>query len=140
MTSGAYNSGMLFTQAHRLVRAQVSTVLEKHQLSFIHWSILSIVLASDEGIRLTNVAAALGVKAPLITLESNRLITLGLINRVAHHSDGRAKLLVMTAKGKKLAVTISDELETLVGTLMQGLSKTEIQSFEKTLKTIIQNS
>ena len=135
-----YMSGLLFTKAHKQVRIRVYSVLEKHNLSPTYWSILGATSQSSEGIRLTSVAEMLGVKAPFITTEAYALIERGLIRRIPHHTDKRAKLLVATPKGKDFANVIEAELNIEVGSLLKGLTVEEIATFQKALQTIITNS
>lgn len=140
MTLPTYVSGLLFTKAHKVVRARIYSLLEKYDLNPTYWSILSATLRATEGIRLAKVASTLGVQAPMITVMANELIERGLINRIPHHTDRRAKLLVITPKGKKLAATIETELNTAIAELLNGLSTNEIASFQKTLQMIIANA
>ncbi len=86
------------------------------------------------------VAEKMGVKAPLVTMLAGDLIERGLIVRVPHHTDGRAKLLVATAKGKKLAVQVEAELSIEIARLMYGTSTDEAVVFQKVLETIITNA
>ena len=140
MTQQTYYSGLLFTQAHKLVRGRIYAILETYDLNPSYWSILSVVTAAPEGVRPANVAKAMDVKAPLVTMLSNDLIEKGLINRVPHHTDKRAKLLVVTSKGRKLSNEIELKLNDEIAQLMQGLKSSEIQAFQKTLETIIRNA
>jgi DNA-binding MarR family transcriptional regulator len=140
MNLPTYMGGVLFTKAHKLVRIRVYEVLEKYDLNPTYWSILGATMQASEGIRLTTVATQLGIKPPMVTTEATELIKRGLIRRIAHHSDGRAKLLVITPKGSKLANTVEAELNTEVGRLLSGLSREEIAVFQKTLQVIIDNS
>ena len=133
-------SGLLFTNAHKLVRARILTVLERHNLSPTYWAILGATAQAPEGIRQSHIAAMLTVKAPVITTEAVELINRDLIRRIPHHTDGRAKLLVITPKGKKLANTIENELNEEIHKLLNGLTGEEVLIFQKTLETIIHNS
>lgn len=140
MNLPTYMSGVLLNRAHKLVRIRVYEVLEKHELTPTYWSILGATNQSPEGIRLSSVAELLEVKAPMITTEAVGLINRELIRRIPHHSDGRAKLLVITPKGKKLAKLVEQELNQEVGRLMNGLTSEEIANFQKALEAIIHNS
>jgi DNA-binding MarR family transcriptional regulator len=140
MTLPTYMSGILFTRAHKVVRQHIYELLEKYELNPTYWSILSATVRADDGVRLARVADELGVKAPLVTMMASDLIEKGLISRIPHHTDRRAKLLVATAKGKKLAGIVEQELNIAIGELLAGLSTQEILAFQKTLETIIQNS
>ena len=140
MTQPSYQSGLLFTQAHQVVRAQVYDILEKYQLTPSLWAILGAAYNAPEGIRLASVAKQMDVKAPLVTMLASELLEQGLINRIPHHTDKRAKLLIATAKGKKLAQQIELELNNEIRRLMHGVSAAEAKAFQKTLETIIQNA
>ncbi len=140
MTHPTYTSGVLFTRAHKAVRSRVYSLLEKYELNPSYWAILGITMQAPEGVRLATVAKQMDVKAPLVTMIASDLIKKGLITRVPHHTDGRAKLLVVTPKGKKLAAQIEAELSMAIGNLMNGVSTTDIANFQKTLETIITNS
>ncbi len=140
MTLPTYASGMLFTKAHKLVRQQIYNILAAYNLSPTHWSILSVVAGSRDGIRLSSVAERLSVKAPLVTSEVGELLQQDLVQRLPHHTDKRAKLLVVTRKGKNLTTKIEVELAEHVAHLFSGLSAAEIATFHKALQTIVDNS
>lgn len=140
MTQRTYQSGILFTQAHKLVRTQIYEVLEPYGLNPSYWSILDATVAAPEGIRLASVAKIMDVKAPLITMLSNDLIEMGLIKRVPHHSDKRAKLLVITPLGRKVFQEVELKLGQTITQLLNGLNANEIHAFQKALEVIIRNA
>jgi MarR family transcriptional regulator for hemolysin len=140
MSQPSYESGLLFTKAHKAVRDCVYTILNRYDLTPSYWAILGAAVQAPEGIRLANVARQMDVKAPLITMLSNDLIKMDLITRVPHHTDGRAKLLSATPKGKKLATQIETELSSEIARLMHGISAADAATFQKSLETIIANS
>jgi DNA-binding MarR family transcriptional regulator len=140
MTTPSYISGLLFTKAHKLVRARIYDILEVYSLNPTLWSVLSAARRADSGIRQSIVAQQLGVKPPMVTMLADDLISLGLVKRLAHHSDGRVKLLVATPKGLKLANELETKLDREIHALMAGLSPAEIMIFQKTLETIITNA
>lgn len=140
MTQPTYASGLLFTKAHRLVRARIYVVLDSYGLNPSYWAILGAAVSAPDGIRLATVAKLMDVKAPLVTMLSSHLIKEGLINRIPHHSDKRAKLLVATHKGKKLASQIETELVAEISALMNGVNVRDARSFQSTLEAIIANA
>ena len=140
MTLPSYASGLLFTKAHQLVRQRVLLTLARHDLTPTRWAIMGRIAAAPEGIRLATVAEQVEMTPPMITVIAGELIELGLIKRIPHHTDGRAKLLVMTPLGKKLAAVIEQELNHEIQQLLQGLTTDEIYGFQKTLETIIRNA
>lgn len=140
MNLPTYTSGILFSKAHRLVRARVDDVLDEYGLNPIHWSILGATMQAAEGIRLAGVAELLGVKAPVVTTEANQLIKRGLVRRIPHHTDKRAKLLVITPEGKRIGATIDRKLSQQIGAMLNGVSEEDIAGFQKTLEIIIKNA
>ena len=140
MTQSTYASGILFTRAHKAVRTCIYETLEKYDLNPSYWSILGITGQASEGIRLAAVAKQMDVKAPLVTMLANELIEKDLITRVPHHTDGRAKLLGLTSKGKKLTTQIEIELDTQIKVLLTGASEQDITGFQRTLEVIIDNA
>lgn len=140
MTQPTYTSGLLFTKAHKAVRGCIYAVLEKYDLNPSYWAILGAAVTAPEGIRLASVAKQMEVKAPLITMLATDLIDKGLITRVPHHTDGRAKLLVPTPKGKKLAEQVEAEVSAEIARLMYGVSQADVMAFQKTLETILANA
>jgi DNA-binding MarR family transcriptional regulator len=140
MTQASYASGLLFTQAHKVVRDRIYHILEKYELTPSYWSILGITVHAPEGIRLAAVAKEMEVKAPLVTMLSDDLVKNELIVRIPHHTDGRAKLLVATAKGKKLVQEVESELSKEIECLMYGITSSEAAIFQKSLEAIIANA
>ncbi|MGH7237167.1 MAG: MarR family winged helix-turn-helix transcriptional regulator, partial [Candidatus Saccharimonadales bacterium] len=104
-----------------------------------YWSILGCVTEARNGIRLAEVATQLGVKAPLITMLADDLVNRGLVQRVPHHTDKRAKLLVIQPEGKRLVKTVEQALTTHLNQLLQGVSTDEMTVYNKVLRTIIAN-
>ena len=140
MTQPSYANGLLFTKAHKAVRSCIYTILERYELNPSYWAILGSAVQAVDGIRLSSVAKQMDVKAPLVTMLAGDLIERDLIKRVQHQSDGRAKLLFATPKGKKLAVKIETELSQEIERLMAGTTQSDVISFQKTLETILKNA
>ena len=140
MTTPSYISGLLFTKAHKLVRGRVYEILDSYRLNPTLWAVLSTAARSDNGIRQSAIAKQLGVKPPMVTVLADDLIKLGLVRRIPHHTDGRVKLLIPTAKGSKATVEIERKLDGEIRYLLGGLSQQEIQTFQKVLETIISHT
>ena len=89
--------------------------------------------------RQIEIAKALHVKAPLITAMARQLKNRGLIQIVQNQFDGRAKLLALTPEGKKLMKTVETELNIQLSQLLDGLTESELTTYNKVLQTIIDN-
>jgi MarR family transcriptional regulator for hemolysin len=139
MTLPTYFSGTLYMKAARALRTAVYNCLSKYELTATSWSLLGIVYNARDGIRLAEVGQTIGVKAPLITMMANTLMERGYINRLPHHSDGRAKLLVITPEGKRFVNKVEDELNHNLRFLLNGATPEDLDSYQRVLETIIDN-
>lgn len=139
MNIPTYVSGAIFAQAHRILREAVRDVLRNYELTPTSWSLIGAILATPDGIRLVTLAERLGVKAPLITAIANDLVEKGFIRRVPHHTDRRAKLLVITPSGKLFAAKVEQDVERALGNLLVGLTEKDLSAYKKVLETVISN-
>ncbi|HET9098496.1 MAG TPA: MarR family transcriptional regulator [Candidatus Saccharimonadales bacterium] len=136
----AYESGILFNRAHAAVYARISAVLSRYNLTASDWSILVFTEKAPEGIRLASVARSMNVKAPLVTMLVNDLIKQGYVKRIPHHTDGRAKLLIMTSHGSKVLNQISQQMDDQIKELTQGVSAEDMKIFTRCLEVILKNA
>lgn len=139
MNIPSYISGTIFMKANRILRGEVYSCLEKYDLTVTAWSLLGIVATERDGTRLAEAAKRLGVKAPLITVMADDFIERKFINRIPHHTDGRAKLLVITPAGKRFVSRVEDELHKTLVKLLNGADDQDLAGYQKVLETIIKN-
>ncbi len=79
-------------------------------------------------------ARALRVSKPMISIHLNRLIQLGAVVKMPSADDGRSVLVVLTKKGKALV----DQADYAVETFLDGLkSKMGEKKFETLIKSIV---
>lgn len=135
-----YLTGAIFAKSHKALRDAVTGGLGKHGLSPTSWSLLGAVADSPNGIRLVELAERLGVKAPFVTALAHDLVDRGLIERAQHQFDRRAKLLVLTKKGRQFVADVESDVETGLGGLLVGLSEEDLRAYQKVLETIIENA
>jgi len=140
VTSPTYQSGILFTQAHKAVRARVYDVLEQYELTPTTWAILGATADAPDGIRLSDIASTMGVKPPMISVLVDELIARRLLKRIPHHRDGRVKLLTVTERGRGLSGTIEQMLDDEIARMLSGLNMGEVAVFEKALRIILANA
>jgi MarR family transcriptional regulator, organic hydroperoxide resistance regulator len=139
MNLPTYISGNIQTRAYAILREEVYTVLEKQDITPSVWSMLGIVFEAKDGIRQSEVARALNVKPPLITIMARTLQEQLLIESVTNQFDARAKLLRVTPYGKKFIKLVESELYEHLETLLSGLTESEMITYQKVLETIIAN-
>jgi DNA-binding MarR family transcriptional regulator len=140
MNLPTYLTGTIQTQAYRLLREQVYAILGQYELTPTYWSMLGIILEARDGVRQAEIARALGVKAPLITIMARELQQRGLIQSVQNQFDSRAKLLALTPEGKKYMKTVETALHKRLNQLLVGLTENDLVTYHKVLTTIITNN
>lgn len=134
-----YLSGAIFAKAHRVLRETVRQCLLRHGLTPTSWTFLGAVSNAPDGIRMVTLAEQMGVKPPLVTLMAHGLIEKGLIKRIPHHSDRRAKLLVATPEGRRFIQKIEKDMAFALTDLLQGLDTEDLKGYQKVLETIVKN-
>ncbi len=139
MNLHTYVTGTIQTRAYRLLRQKVIEVLSIYDLSPTYWSMLGIIYESRDGIRQTDVASALQVKPPLVTMMTRELQNRDLIVAVTNQFDARAKLLTTTPVGKKYIKTVEANLSKMLDNLLDGLNEADMLTYQKVLTTIIAN-
>lgn len=138
MTGPTYVSGIIQVRAYRILQVYVAKVLKEFDLKPTHWFILGYINESEEATSAT-IADLLKVEPPLITGLTEDLIKQGLIEKKAHPTDGRVKLLKTTSKGKKLVPQIESALEESINKLLRGTSAHDLRIYKKVLEVIIAN-
>jgi DNA-binding MarR family transcriptional regulator len=113
--------------------------LSAYDLTPTYWSMLGIIMESRDGIRQTDVAKLLQVKPPLVTMMTRELQSRDLIVSVTNQFDARAKLLTTTPAGKKFVKTIEASMSKMLDGLLEGLSESDMLTYQKVLTTIIAN-
>ena len=135
-----YLTGAIFAKSYKALREAVTKGLAKHGLSPTAWTFLGAVAHAPNGMRLVELAERLGVKAPFVTALAHDLVERGLVERAQHQFDKRAKLLVLTRKGKQFVADVESDVEAELRTLLVGLSDEDLRAYQKVLETIVRNS
>ena len=139
MNLPSYITGTVQTTAYRLLRERVYNVLDQYDLTPTYWSMLGIITQAIDGVRQVEIAKTMHVKAPLITNMAHELQNRGLIQIVQNQFDARAKLLALTTEGKKFMKIVETELNSQLAQLLNGLTETDLATYNKVLETIIEN-
>lgn len=135
----SYNYSILLGNAYRTLRTYVSSCLEQYELIPTHWSLIGTVYRRGTGITLSDAAAIIGVKLPLVSLMVDYLESKKFIERIPNDADGRSKLLIGTKEGaKKVAVIEADLIQTMAP-LLDGVSPEQLQAFKAVLQAIVDN-
>lgn len=98
-------------RAHQILLARIDEQLRDLHLTFARYELLMLLHFSRAGsLPLGVVGARLQVHPTSVTSAVDRLERQGLVSRVAHPDDRRAKLAVLTEEGRALALVATDRL------------------------------
>lgn len=103
-------------RVQQILLAQINAVLRPHGVTFARLEVLMVLLlvGGHDGLPLGRVSARLQVHPGALTSAMDRLESDGLAKRVAHPTDGRATLAVITPRGRKVAQDAIADLNALV--------------------------
>jgi DNA-binding MarR family transcriptional regulator len=140
MNSPTYLGGALFMKAYRLLRTGVAESLAQYELTPTLWILLGVVKAAPEGVRKSEIAAIMNVKAPLITILTQQLIERDLLASDAHVTDKRAKVLVLTEEGARFTDEVEASVSELLMKVLSGATSSDMEVFKKVLTIIVENA
>ncbi len=130
-----YLSGPLQIKASRALQMVAQDVLKHYDLKPTQWSILGQLYTRPD-MRAADIADALGVEAALVTMVSQELVDRGLIAKLAHHNDGRARVLELTDKGRLAVNHIERVLSANLQQLLHDVPEEDLQAYQRVLEII----
>jgi DNA-binding MarR family transcriptional regulator len=102
-------------RAQRIFMDRVEAALRPFDLSFARYELLMVLLFSRTGeLPLGKLGSRLQVHPTSVTNAVDRLERQGLIERVAHPTDGRTTLAAITKAGRRLTAETTDVLNAAV--------------------------
>ena len=127
-------SGMaVFTailRSYQLLHDEVNRVMRRHDLSFARYEVLTWLMTDPEpSLTLSWISKTLRIPPATVTNVIDRLEQDKLVRRVAHPSDARTTLAVITARGRKVASSATDDLN---ATVYECLALSETQRHQLT--------
>jgi MarR family transcriptional regulator for hemolysin len=136
----SYKKANLQMVAYRRIQSAVSSLLARFHLNTTQWIMLGLMSESTNGLRVTDMARALQVEMPLITTTAQTLISAGLMSSVAHSRDKRAKMLMLTPKGKQRVSEVEQYLQNGLDKIEQDVDPKELNVYFKMLQKIALNA
>jgi DNA-binding MarR family transcriptional regulator len=120
-----------------LVERVQQTFFAPFGLSGAQWGVLRHLQRAEQegraGLRLTDLSERLLVRPPSVTGVVDRLERAELVVREGSLTDQRAKQVALTAKGRELVERVQVAHRGQIGTLLGGLSATEITELQRLL-------
>lgn len=105
------------TRAQQILQARIDDELRDLDLTFARYELLMLLHFSREGrLPLGVIGARLQVHPTSVTSAVDRLEDQGMVERVPHPTDGRARLAVLTDTGRDVVLAATERLNERVFT------------------------
>lgn len=130
-----YKVGALQAAANRSLKKLGDQLLKEYGISSMQWHIIGSVLdAGKEGARISDLAQSLDTTLPFLTNNVNLLESKGILERKNSSSDGRSRLVTVSAKFLPVCKEIEINLRAkLRDSLYSKVTPEELHTYLKTL-------
>lgn len=138
---GTGEGGVLLAQAHQLGGRVFARLLRERGIEELNPAQGRIVYAlwREDGLTQAELASRTKLDKSTLTLMLARLESAGQVRRCADAGDARLRRVFLTEGNRQLHATYRDVSEEMLARFYRGLTATEIQAFERTLRRIIKN-
>ncbi len=134
--SRARLGSQLIRLAHRYDRA-LTEKLARFKLAPSHYEILKLLYAApDYSLSHSQLAAAMGITLPSITLAVRKLGAMRLVGQ-QRATDRRTRLVSLTVKGAEFLAPLYDTTETFAGALFGALPEKNVKQVEASILALL---
>ena len=133
-----YNAGLLQAKAFRILKKHTNTALKPYDISATEWGILGLLQDERSDIKLSDIASALGVKAPFITRSMAVLLAKGYVTQVNLPKDARVRIARLTPTGKKFVTKTEPVVAKMIKTTFANISVRNLFGYVMTLHQIVE--
>lgn len=113
--------------------------LEPSGISRSEFEVLSALARSDHPLRASEVTSITGISGASTTKHTERLATLGLVERTRLERDGRVVLLTLTDEGRALVEAEFPRRLARERQMLEGLGDDELQTLSDLLRRVVRN-
>ncbi|PIQ73550.1 hypothetical protein COV58_01905 [Candidatus Roizmanbacteria bacterium CG11_big_fil_rev_8_21_14_0_20_36_8] len=135
----SYSTLRLQAKTYRLVKNFLQPILKKNKLTSLDWCLLGLLFQNPDGLRFIEISHQMGVEPPFITELAVNIKKKGYIDIVDHPDDRRAKIVLLSAKGKQLIESLEPELKNRLDELKIGISSRENETYFNVMIRLIEN-
>ena len=140
MSMATYHKAQLQVVGYRAIPSRVNAALSSHDLNTSQWIILGWLHDNAGGLRVSKLAEVLDVETPLITALVQPLRERQLVRQHTDPTDGRAKLVQLTAAGSQLVKKLEDELQAKLQVFEKAVTPAHMQQYFDALQRFIDAS
>jgi DNA-binding MarR family transcriptional regulator len=102
-------------RSYQLLSDEVHRVMRRHDLTFARYEVLAwLATDPDSSLTLSWISKTLRIPPATVTNLIDRLEQDKLVRRVPHATDARTTLAVITARGRRIAHSATDDLNSTV--------------------------
>jgi DNA-binding MarR family transcriptional regulator len=125
-----YQTVIAQARAYRKVRSFMDKTLKPYDLTITEWLIIGTAIdAGPTGIRISEIAKALGVEMPVVTNLVHKATNTRWLRRIKDPEDKRARRVVMTHMGLEKACDIEGELKKATAPWLKDIPADSIKGF-----------
>jgi DNA-binding MarR family transcriptional regulator len=132
-----------FIRTFGLVERVMQPYFARFGISGAQWGVLRNLHRAEQeglsGLRLTDLSRRMLIRPPSVTGIADRLERVGLIVRRASETDGRAKQVALTEKGRQLVHEVLAVHQKQLARVMGGLSALEQEQLEQLLQQLAEH-
>jgi DNA-binding MarR family transcriptional regulator len=130
-----YQAGVMQSSVHRSLQKQSDQILKPYGITKMHWLIIGAVMDKGKaGIRITELAEALGTTLPYLTTTINLLQSKNILQRVHNSKDSRSKLITINTdfipQCEKIERAMRQELQK---TMYANIDPQDLRTYMKVL-------
>jgi len=130
---------LIQSKFHRIIRQRMSLALRPFQLQTADWIILGFLDHRKKPMIISEVATELGIQSSFMTTIIAKLAKRNFITIEDDKTDLRKKYIALAPEGNKVVRLMQNQFEEFFAPLARGVSKSDIETYLKVLKTIISN-
>lgn len=133
-----YEIGLLQAQAYRILKQTTATVLKPEGLTTIEWAVIGIIVKKKSSVRASELADALGVRAPLVSRIIQKIAKSGWIT-VKTGTDKRERLVSITPQGSSQVARIEKSVRAQLKPLLHKAKLRDVVGYLRIIELIAEN-
>jgi DNA-binding MarR family transcriptional regulator len=142
MPDSAFARDSLVTQASllsELMAMAIEPQLERSGITLSTFELLSSVKAAGRDATQAELSRRLGITPPSLSESVKGAAAAGLVEQQASNADRRVRLIVLTARGKRILGQILQGVNQIESRVVEGIEPSELRAAVAVLKTANRN-
>lgn len=132
-----YEACLMYVNADRVLRGIIEEQLRDFDMSLTDWLMLGVIDGGPtSGITLSDIAVALGVSQPQVTMLMANAIQLGLVRQRVGKKDRRSRTAVLTVKGKRLLDSIEEKVKDFMKVWLSEIPSQQLMAYSQSVVRI----